>query len=120
MEDLDEEEFEDEDDLLQRHKYDFMIANILRTRVVPKALLYYTGEEVDDDYYDFESDEDEDDEDEDDDDEDDEDNEDDEEEEYKPGRRRTKNSKKTADMVKASDLTGGLGKVKNNEECKQS
>merc|ERR1712146_843588 len=49
VEDLNEEEFEDEDDLLERHKYDFMIANVLRTKVIPKGLLYFLGEDDDDD-----------------------------------------------------------------------
>merc|ERR1712146_716052 len=98
VEDLNEEEFEDEDDLLERHKYDFMIANVLRTKVIPKGLLYFLGEEVDEDFFDYDSDEDEDDSDEDDDDDDDDDDD-------VPPPRRTKNSRKTANMVKASDTT---------------
>merc|ERR1712146_706320 len=84
VEDLNEEEFEDEDDLLERHKYDFMIANVLRTKVIPKGLLYFLGEEVDEDFFDDDNDDDDDDDDD------------------VPPPRRTKNSRKTANMVKAS------------------
>merc|ERR1711918_231055 len=96
VDDLNEEEFEDEDDLLQRHEYDFIIANVLRTKVIPKALLYFLGEEVDDDDFDDDDDDDDD----------------------VPPPRRTKNSRKTANMVKASDTSKGL--PQNSEECKQS
>ena len=118
--DLDEEEYDDEDDLLERHKYDFMIANVIRTKLIPKALSYFTGEEVDDEFYDFEGE----DEDEDDDDDEDEDDEDDDEEDddddAPPPSRKTKNSKKTANMVKAGDISGVGKQGANNEECKQS
>jgi len=66
----------DENDDMRILAADFEIGHMLRDSIVPKAVLYYTGEAGDDDEGDFDEDED----DEDDDDDDDEDPEEDEEE----------------------------------------
>jgi len=73
-----EADMEDNDEM-QLLAQDFEIGHLLRDSIIPKAVLYYTGEAGDEDDDDYDEDEDEDDDDEDDDDDDDHDDDDDDE-----------------------------------------
>jgi nucleosome assembly protein 1-like 1 len=81
---------------------DFEIGHFFRDRIIPRAVLYFTGEALEDEDDDYEEEEDEDGDDEDDDDEDDEDEEDD-------GPRKKKGEGKKGDVAKPGE----------QQECKQ-
>jgi len=83
---------------------DFEIGHFFRDRIIPRAVLYFTGEALEDEDDDYEEEEDEDGDDEDDDDEDDEDEEDD-------GPRKKKGEGKKGDVAKPGEQQA--------QECKQ-
>lgn len=122
--DEDEDENDDEGNEELYMIADFEIGQYLREKVIPKAILYYTGEldglddEYDDEYEDGdEDDEDGEEEDEDDDDDDDDDDEDDEEDHKKGGKKGGKGGAKGA---KGSAKAGAKGGEANPPECKQN
>jgi nucleosome assembly protein 1-like 1 len=121
---LDEENEEDQEELYMIA--DFEIGQYLREKVIPKAVLYYTGEYdgLEDDYDDYEDEEDEDGEDEEDDDEDDDDDDDDDEDDKpKKGKKGSKGKiggNKGAKGMKLPPGMGGKGGEPTPSECKQN
>lgn len=124
--DHDEEEGEDDEELYLIA--DFEIGQYLKEKIIPKAILYYTGEGVDDEFDDYdEDDEDEEDDDEENDDEndDDEDDDDDEEEDDEDDHgKKGKGGNKKLLVTGKGNKNGKPGNAKGGEptpsECKQN
>lgn len=124
----DDFEDDDEDDEDLYLIADFEIGQYLREKIIPKAVLYYTGEydglddDYDDEYEDDEDDEDDDDEDDDDENDDDDDDDDDEEEDHKGPNKPKKLLGKGAGGKggKHSSKATGAGGEPTPSECKQN
>jgi nucleosome assembly protein 1-like 1 len=123
----DEEDEEEEDETELYRIADFEIGQYLREKIIPKAILYYTGEydgleddydEYDDEDEDEDGDEDDDDEEDEDEDDDDDDDDDDEDDGKKPG----KGKKPLAIQGKGAKnkLPGAKGGEPTPSECKQN
>lgn len=121
-----DDEHDEEDDEELYLIADFEIGQYLKEKIIPKAILYYTGEGVDDEFDDYDEDEededDEDDEDHDDENEEDDDDEEDDDEEEDHGKK-GKGKKQLAIQGKGKNGKAGLnpkGGEPTPSECKQN